>query len=54
MLYPKIKKRKRKKYTFKMFLQDIIDNLRIIIYKTIKVFIDKDYFILFMKKSFHI
>lgn len=51
MLYPKIKKKKK---SFKNFILDILDNIKVIIYKIIKIMIDKDYFILFMKKSFHL
>lgn len=51
MLYPKVKKKKIK---FKTIILDILDEVKIRFYKLIKIMIDKDYFILFMKKSFHL
>ena len=51
MLYPKIKK---KKITFKSRIINLFDDIRTIFYKIIKIMIDKDYFVLFMKKKFHI
>lgn len=51
MLYPKIKK---KKQTLKMHMIDILDDIKIVIYKIIKIMINKEYFILFVKKSFHL
>ena len=51
MLYPKIK---QKKITFKSRFNDLLDDIKIKFYKIIKIIISKDYFILFMKKSFHI
>ena len=51
MLYPKIKKRK---ITFKSRIIDLCDDIKIKFYKIIKMMISKDYFVLFMKKNFHI
>lgn len=51
MLYPKIKK---KKITIKTRISSIFDDIRNIFYKVIKIMIDKDYFVLFMKKNFHL
>lgn len=51
MLYPKIKK---KKTSIKLFFINILDDIRSNFYKIIKIMIDKDYFVLFMKKTFHI
>lgn len=51
MLYPKIKKKKTK---FKTIILDIFDEFKIRFYKLIKIMIDKDYFVLFMKKNFHL
>ena len=48
MFYPKIKKKKRK---FKM--NNITDSIKNLIYTGVKIFQSKEYFILFMKKSFH-
>ena len=50
MLYPKIKK---KKISIKTHFINFKDDIRSIFYKIIKIIIDKDYFILFMKKKFH-
>lgn len=51
MLYPRIKKKKK---SFKLFMYDLFDDVRIIFFKIVKIMINRDYFILFMKKSFHI
>lgn len=51
MLYPKIKV---KKSNLKKFIYNIIINIKELIYKYLKTFQSKEYFILFMKKNFHI
>ena len=51
MLYPKIKK---KKVSIKMHISNLLDDIRNAFNKIIKIMIDKDYFVLFMKKKFHL
>jgi hypothetical protein len=51
MLYPKVKK---KKITLKSRVNDLCDDIKSIFYKIVKILISKEYFILFMKKNFHI
>ena len=51
MLYPKIKK---KKTTFKSHFYNILYDIKKRFYKLIKIMIDKEYFVLFMKKNFHL
>ena len=51
MLYPKIKKKKK---SFKLFLIDRFDDVKIAFFKVIKIILSKDHFVLFLKKSFHI
>lgn len=51
MLYPKIKKKKQR---IKTYILDILDDIKIMTYKTIKMIISIDYFILFVQKRFHL
>ena len=51
MLYPKIKHKKNK---FKSFISKIKDDMKNIFYDIIYLMKSKDYFMIFMKKNFHI
>lgn len=51
MLYPKIKEKKNK---FKAFAAKFKDDMKNILYDLIYLMKSKDYFVIFMKKNFHI
>lgn len=51
MLYPKTKPKKHK---FKVFITKIKDDMKNILYDIIYLIKSKDYFVIFMKKNFHI
>ena len=51
MLYPKTKRKKNK---FKSFMSKVKDDMKNIFYDIIYLIKSKDYFMIFMKKNFHI
>lgn len=51
MLYPKIK---QKKSNFKLYINKIVDNIKNLFINIILSLKSKEYFIIFMKKSFHL
>ena len=51
MLYPKTK---HKKNIFKSFMSKLKDDMKNILYDIIYLIKSKDYFMIFMKKNFHI